>query len=88
MKQNKVNSKNQRTLKYLIKQGYPLRAVRRAIVTLNELDLTTLARPLGVSRQCVSHYIYEGWRKNPDMQEAIAKMLDVDRVDYFVEQPK
>lgn len=76
---------NQKTLRFLKRQGYPLRYIRRALCLMNEIEDADMARPLGVTRACVQQYI-NGLRYDHRIQDAIAAFLHVDREDLFTER--
>jgi hypothetical protein len=81
---NAIKKDNQKTLMFLKRQGYPLPLVRRALMLLNEIQDSDIARPLGVTRMSIALHIL-GLRRNPETQKTIAAYLRVDRSDLFTE---
>ncbi|MBW2050555.1 MAG: hypothetical protein JRJ09_18820 [Deltaproteobacteria bacterium] len=69
----------------VLKADAPLRCVRRALRQLHDMEVTAMARALGVSRQLISHVI-TGCRHNRQVEEGIARMWGLPREELWPDE--
>lgn len=75
--------RNQITVKFLKECGFSLPKIRLALHRLTGITQPEMARMIGVSRQVVTHYVSGRSWQNVEIQEAIAKIWQVEREDLF-----
>lgn len=67
---------------YLKDLGYPLSRIRVSLHKLTGITQPDMARMIGVDRITITHTI-AGIRKNPEIQDAIARIWQVPREELF-----
>ena len=69
-------------LRFLRACGYPMRNIRKALFLLNDIEEQAMAAALGLNRQTMNKTSL-GQRRNPIIQEKIARSFGVPLADMF-----
>jgi hypothetical protein len=80
------NGKNRVVLNYLKHLGYPMVDIRKALIALNNINITELATRPDITVQApLMHAVIYGRRENKQAREAIAGELKLSVEEMFPE---
>lgn len=76
------NEKNRAVRSYLIRRGFFVPEIRRALLALNGIKPKDLAELAGVSRPAVTNTL-KGVRSNPKVMETVARILGLEQEEIW-----